>query len=618
MTYQINLTNGSLLTEIVDSSIDQQATDLTLIGKNVSGYGEYINENFIKILENFAAETEPNNPLIGQIWFDTAENRLKVYDGNGFKIGSGPIVSGTRPLSFSQGDLWIDSTQNQLYFYDGIDLQLAGPIYKESQGRCGFVVEDIVDTNGSAKTIVKLLVNDVLLGIFSTSSLSYTPSAPISGYTGDIYPGFNEGTLPGSKWRLTATKADALLDVTGQLKTPSNFMKTDENTATTGTLSVVNPTPLILGTDSNIEVTTDPFLTLYQHNALNANVRFKIRNNAGYQEPLTFIASTKKVGIFTPNPAYTLDVTGDARITGSLIVNGSTTSISTSNLSIQDHQIELAVNDDSSVSDTYADQGGLVLRGTTNHTIIWDQGSTSWRMSENLDIREASSGARAYKINGVNVLEYTGSIFQLSASVTSAPGITSFGPQTSLTVDNIFIDNNRISSTNANGDVEIEPNGSGNVVLIGSPKITGLSDPIAATDAVTKQYVDNSISSRNICFSMDITGLNDTQIADQLEQIAPSNYYEIGTEARIHCTIQNVSYTNIQFTASPTGDFVKSYVSVDKSDNVGTQPSEPVLQDFSINPINLGPATITVTRVNKLFELVSDSTTSVWQWQMNF
>jgi hypothetical protein len=117
---------------------------------------------------------------------------------------------------------------------------------------------------------------------------------------------------------------------------------------------------------------------------------------------------------------------------------------------------------------------------------------------------------------------------------------------------------------------------------------------------------------------MDITGLNDTQIADQLEQIAPSNYYEIGTEARIHCTIQNVSYTNIQFTASPTGDFVKSYVSVDKSDNVGTQPSEPVLQDFSINPINLGPATITVTRVNKLFELVSDSTTSVWQWQMNF
>lgn len=122
MTYQINLTNGSLLTEIVDSSIDQIATDITLIGKNVSGYGEYLNENFVKILENFANESAPNNPLVGQIWFDTAENRLKVYDGNGFRIGAGPIVSGTQPSNLSQGDIWIDSVQNQLYFYDGVDL----------------------------------------------------------------------------------------------------------------------------------------------------------------------------------------------------------------------------------------------------------------------------------------------------------------------------------------------------------------------------------------------------------------------------------------------------------------------------------------------------------------
>jgi len=50
MTYKINKTDGSLLKEIIDSEIDQSATDLTLIGKNVTGYGEYINENFVKLL----------------------------------------------------------------------------------------------------------------------------------------------------------------------------------------------------------------------------------------------------------------------------------------------------------------------------------------------------------------------------------------------------------------------------------------------------------------------------------------------------------------------------------------------------------------------------------------
>ena len=54
MTYKINKTDGALIAEVIDSAIDQTTTDITLIGKNVSGYGEFINENFVKILENFA------------------------------------------------------------------------------------------------------------------------------------------------------------------------------------------------------------------------------------------------------------------------------------------------------------------------------------------------------------------------------------------------------------------------------------------------------------------------------------------------------------------------------------------------------------------------------------
>ena len=79
MSYIINKTDGSVLTEIVDGTVDQTATDLTLIGKNASSYGEAFNENFIRILENFANTSSPNNPIQGQLWFDTGENRLKIY-----------------------------------------------------------------------------------------------------------------------------------------------------------------------------------------------------------------------------------------------------------------------------------------------------------------------------------------------------------------------------------------------------------------------------------------------------------------------------------------------------------------------------------------------------------
>ena len=326
MTYKINKTDGSLITEVIDSAIDQTATDITLIGKNVSGYGEFINENFVKILENFANTSQPNNPLAGQLWFDTSENRLKVYDGLGFKNGSGPVVSGTAPTTAIQGDFWIDSAENQLHFYTGNDRVLAGPIYKSSQGLSGFEVDTIYDTNNAPRIIVKLWVAQTLLGIFSKDPIPFIPrdgTAGLGGFTGEIGPGFNQSTLSGQKFRITASAADALRDG-NVLKPASSFVSTLGNSTIStdlntgfGTLSIQNDQPLKLGeySETDFRVTPDSFQIVCNGvTGIIQNFLLKVKNSTGaIVNALLVNSQDSKVGVFNNNPAYTLDVTGGFR-----------------------------------------------------------------------------------------------------------------------------------------------------------------------------------------------------------------------------------------------------------------------------------------------------------------
>lgn len=81
MAYNINLANGSLLVTIEEGVADNTTTSLTLLGKNYSGYGESINENFVRLLENFARGTAPGGPLSGQIWYDSTNQQLKLWNG---------------------------------------------------------------------------------------------------------------------------------------------------------------------------------------------------------------------------------------------------------------------------------------------------------------------------------------------------------------------------------------------------------------------------------------------------------------------------------------------------------------------------------------------------------
>jgi hypothetical protein len=503
MSYILNKTDGSILTEIVDGSIDQTATDLTLIGKNSSSYGEFLNENLIHILENFANTSAPNFPVAGQLWFDTSENRLKVYDGTIFKVSGGTIVAPIIPSSISTGDIWIDSNNQQMYFNDGVANILAGPSYTKQQGISGFQTIDVYDIADNKHTVVLLYVAQVLLGLFSKDAFSLKTTIP--GITGDISVGFNVSDYNGFKFHARATMADALVDVDGNLKTVSDFITTDQREMVyNGTVTIQDLKPLILGPSSQNEIYVDNQSFIIKSNLVNQNFKINLINAAGSLTAITAVAATQRIGIYTTTPEAMLDVNGDVVIQGSLTVKGNYVVVNTTNLEIQDKLIELGVT--TLPTNATADGGGISLAATINKTITYENSTTSWKSSEDINIPTG----KTYKINGSTVLS-SGS---LGAGITSS-SLTSFGALTTMQIGSINIAGSTVSYVQSgvtNGDVILKPKGTG-VVNASSAKIINVADPVSNNDAVNLAYMNEAHKKLTLSTTLYVNGMTNAVIA---------------------------------------------------------------------------------------------------------
>jgi hypothetical protein len=214
MAYSLSLTNGNYLADLTDNTYDGpnsstgQHTDLYLIGKNYQGYGTFLNENFIRLLENFANSftSPPQHPLVGQLWWDTSNNILRVYTGNtnsggsiaGWKISTGATAQGTAPTDVSNlgGDLWYDNVRNKFYVYAGKDQNgqpkwtFIGP-GALSLDNTGVVSATMTDTSQQSHTVLQFLVGGVIVAIYSTAT--FTPITT-SGFS-TIVAGFNLSSL---------------------------------------------------------------------------------------------------------------------------------------------------------------------------------------------------------------------------------------------------------------------------------------------------------------------------------------------------------------------------------------------------------------------------------------
>jgi hypothetical protein len=196
MSYNINLTNGTTLIPggLSDGSIDVSHSSLTLIGRNYAGYGQFLNENFISLLENFANGTGPSNPLKGQLWWDTANNILRVWSGVSWKISTGATSrehnSPPGDLSSLGGDLWFDNTNGQLNVYSGTGWITVGPTQTPATGNTGTLPALITDTSGSTHVVIQFTISGTIYAILSKDTFS----SALAGFT-TVKAGLNFTTL---------------------------------------------------------------------------------------------------------------------------------------------------------------------------------------------------------------------------------------------------------------------------------------------------------------------------------------------------------------------------------------------------------------------------------------
>jgi hypothetical protein len=309
MAYTVNKTN-SLATPnsyTVQDSILNTQTDISFIGKGYAGYGEVIAENFLHLLENFSNTSAPNKPIKGQLWFDESENRLKVYNGSSFNPLGGARYQGSAPAAQTQGDLWIDSDTGQLYFYNGTSNVLVGP--PSSTGTTnGFIYETILDSGDVSQNITNLYNDGNRIAIISEDG--FIPKSAIPGFSAITQGITLSSTISGIKFAGTSTDSDKLGGITAD-----NFIRSDINDTTSGTLGIVNDNGLTVGNNNDLKLLIDITGAIIQNVNVDKDISFKVNDGGITTTVMTIDGGTSRIGIGTTTPTTKLDVVGTINAT---------------------------------------------------------------------------------------------------------------------------------------------------------------------------------------------------------------------------------------------------------------------------------------------------------------
>jgi microcystin-dependent protein len=345
MPYTVNFTDSENKSPItVFDNTSSTDTSLTFPGRNVTGYGQIIAENFLALLENFASSTEPINPVEGQLWYDSTNGVLQIWDNTAWKAASGIQKGPSEPNipDSKVGELWVDTTNQQLRIYTGTRWILVGPSESSVDGlRYGPTVERISDSDNITRFILTFYIADIPVIIFSKDS--FTPKTIISGFsvirsginvatpnTSSEIAQFVGGFLP--KLFGTASNADAL-NIAGVEIPAGRFLRSDTTNTTDFGINVRSNTGITLGVDGTFNISNTATAAKIYNSAAGSSLDLQTNRNG---IPATILrVIDNRVGINKDVPDQALDVDGNIGLSGSLIVTNITASTNLSNGSIR-------------------------------------------------------------------------------------------------------------------------------------------------------------------------------------------------------------------------------------------------------------------------------------------
>jgi len=331
MAYTITLTDGAIFATIADGTVNT-ASSMTLVGKNWAGYGQFLDDNFIRLLESGANTTAPGAPLTGQLWFNKTTGTMQVYNGTGFKTLGGATSASSAPSNNVTGDLWYDTVNQQLNVWTGSAWIVVGPAYTPGTGTTGAIVATITDNTAVTHSVIELYAANTIVGIISKDS-TFTPGSSVGGGWGvqNISPGLTlatgvsnnavYGNVVGTNLSASGTVSATGTVTGGNLVTGGTLSVTGAVTINTGgaATAIVNGAGNAIG---NIGSSGSYFNTIFATatTALYADVAERFAADEVY-EPGTVVelgglaeitrvksdASDSVFGVISTRPAFTMN-----------------------------------------------------------------------------------------------------------------------------------------------------------------------------------------------------------------------------------------------------------------------------------------------------------------------